>query len=248
MPSVNSIRPEISVVTVCYKDRDNLVQTLASLARLKALRPNVESVVIDGASHDGTTELVKSYGRLVDVYRSEPDDGVFDAMNKGIRLSSGKWVIFINAGDAIAEPERMAELDLVPYADTGLVYGNTHYEGRGVDKPFPESSLRYGMIMACHQSMLYNKDVLGEVIFYSDRFRLVNEYDQVCRIMRGGFGTAYIDMSFAYFMGGGISSVPSWEARKARYYYVARHYGLSGIFNATTESLGWRSLPPRRES
>lgn len=246
MPFVNSKLPEISIVTVCYKDRNNLTQTLASVARLKALREGVELVVVDGGSEDGTTELIRSQGDLVDIYRSEPDGGVFDAMNKGVRLSTGKWVIFINAGDAIAEPGRFAELDLTPYGGVGLLYGNTHYEGVGVNKPFPEESLRYGMIMACHQSMLYNKEVLGEAIYYSDRFRLINEYDQVCRIVRGDYGTAYIDMPIAYFMGGGISSSVNWEARKARYYYVARHYGMAGLYTTAAESLGWRSLPPRR--
>lgn len=236
----------ISIITVCFRDRDNLVATLDSIKRIKELRPDVESVVVDGGSDDGTAELIAEYEKLVDVFVSEPDNGVFDAMNKGVRLSTGKWVIFINAGDAIAEPEQMAKLDLTPYADVGLVYGNTHYEGLGVNKPFPEESLRYGMIMACHQSMLYNKDVLGEAIYYSNRFQLINEYDQVCRIVRGGYGTAYVDMPFAYFMGGGISSSVNWEARKARYYYVARHYGLSGLYTTAAESLGWRSLPPRR--
>ncbi|MBC6994162.1 glycosyltransferase [Neolewinella lacunae] len=240
-----SERPILSIITVCFRDAKNLAATLESIKAVK--QGGIEFVIVDGGSDDGTAELVQSYGELVDTFISEPDKGTFDAMNKGIRHSRGKWVIFINAGDGIADPAAFQSIKLTEYADAGLVYGNTVYAGRGEVKPYPEASLQYGLIMACHQSMLFNRDILGDDIFYSERFPLVNEFDLVCRIVAKKHLRMYIDIPVAYFMGGGISSRISWEARRARYFYVAQHFGFRGLIMTGLESLGWLSLPARRK-
>jgi glycosyltransferase involved in cell wall biosynthesis len=237
--------PLLSIVTVCFRDASNLSSTLASIKAVK--KEGIEYVIIDGGSKDGTAELVAQYGDLVDTFISEPDNGTFDAMNKGIRHSRGKWVIFINAGDGIADPKAFNAIDLAQYADAGLVYGNTVYTNRGECKPFPEKSLRYGLIMACHQAMFFNREVLGEDIFYAERFKLVNEFDLVCRIVRKGYRRFYVDVPVAFFLGGGISSQINWEARKARYFFVGKHFGLMGLVTTALESLGVIKLPLRRQ-
>jgi glycosyltransferase involved in cell wall biosynthesis len=236
-------RPLLSIVTVCFRDVDNLSSTFESIAKVK--NEGTEYVVIDGNSNDGTNELVALHDGLVDIYVSEKDNGVFDAMNKGIRKSSGKWVVFMNAGDCIAKAEEFISIDLRRFDSAGLVYGNTVYSGKGERKPFPEASLKYGLIMACHQSMFFNRDVLRDDVFYSSKFKLFNEYDLVCRMVRKKYEIVYLDISVAFFLGGGISSVPSWDARKARYYYVMKHFGVVGLFLTVLESVGVLSLPKR---
>lgn len=239
-------KPLLSIITVCFQDKANLVKTFPSIAEIKQLRKDMEYVVIDGGSNDGTAKMLNTRPDLVDHFISEPDEGTFAAMNKGIRLAKGKWIIFINAGDAIAKPALFAEIDLMSFSDVGLVYGNTLYEGRGERKPFPEVSLRYGLIMACHQSMFFNKDVLGDDVFYSMKFRLFNDYELVCRVLREKYPVVYLDVPIAYFLGGGISSKASWEARRARYFYVAKYFGVKGLALTVLERFGMIDLPERR--
>jgi len=95
----NSLK--ISIVTIVYNGVDKLQRTINSVAKIKLAE--IEFIVIDGNSNDGTLDLIKKNKIHIDRYISEPDDGIYDAMNKGIDLSSGEYIIFMNAGDVFYE-------------------------------------------------------------------------------------------------------------------------------------------------
>lgn len=94
---MEKIKKAISIITVCYNCKKSLEKTIKSVT--SQTYQNKEFIIIDGYSHDGTADLVNSYTSAIDVFISEPDNGIYDAMNKGIKLSSGEWLIFMNAGD-----------------------------------------------------------------------------------------------------------------------------------------------------
>ena len=91
--------PLLSVITVVKNDAERLLRTIKSVAAYKGQL--TEYIVVDGGSVDRTIDLISQNMRLIDVFVSEPDDGIYDAMNKGIDLASGKYLIFINAGDEL---------------------------------------------------------------------------------------------------------------------------------------------------
>lgn len=93
----------ISVVTVCYNCKDDLERTIQSV--LSQTYDNIEYVVVDGNSQDGTKDVLKKYKDSIDICVSEPDSGIYDAMNKGIKRSHGQWLLFMNAGDIFSNSQ-----------------------------------------------------------------------------------------------------------------------------------------------
>ena len=88
---------KISVITVCYNDRERIEKTILSV--LSQSYGNLEYIVIDGGSTDGTVDIIKKYANRIAYFVSESDEGIYDAMNKGLRKAVGEWVCFLNAGD-----------------------------------------------------------------------------------------------------------------------------------------------------
>lgn len=91
---------QLSIVTVCYNEKD-IGRTCESIVSQSC--QDFEWIVVDGGSTDGSLEVIKHYKERIDILISEPDNGIYDAMNKGIRLAKGKWINFMNGGDTFAD-------------------------------------------------------------------------------------------------------------------------------------------------
>jgi glycosyltransferase involved in cell wall biosynthesis len=164
--------PLISVITVVRNDAERLLATMQSLAPYKGSR--VEWVVVDGASQDGTVALIESHRELVDVFVSEPDKGLYDAMNKGIELASGKFLLFLNAGDQLLTD--LESMVLSAPEGTVLVHGRANmYDEQGTLRYVKGKRIKSlgrflkGMPL-CHQSALYRRDVIPR---YDLRFKVM---------------------------------------------------------------------------
>lgn len=99
--------PIISVITVCYNAAASLEETMLSV--LNQTYDKVEYIVIDGGSKDGTLDIIKKYANRLAYWTSEPDKGIYDAMNKGISKATGNWVNFMNAGDLFIDNEVLSK-------------------------------------------------------------------------------------------------------------------------------------------
>lgn len=93
----NINNPKVSVVTICYNSVQFIEKTIQSV--LSQTYPNIEYIVIDGGSTDGTKEIIEKYSSRISYWCSEKDRGIYDAMNKGIRKATGEWINFMNSGD-----------------------------------------------------------------------------------------------------------------------------------------------------
>ena len=100
--------PKISIVTVTYNCKDTVEKTIQNV--LKQTYPNIEYIVIDGNSTDGTKEIIERYADRLAYWVSEPDKGIYDAMNKGIKAATGDWILFRNSGDYFFEPSTVEKV------------------------------------------------------------------------------------------------------------------------------------------
>jgi glycosyltransferase involved in cell wall biosynthesis len=192
--------PLISVITCTYNAEATLERTLLSVTG--QTYPFVEHVIVDGCSADGTFALVQRYvekghRQQIRVIR-EPDEGLYDAMNKGVRSASGDYVVFLNAGDAFHEAETLEKIarcldwEKGDFRSTAIAYGETDLvdaEGRFIRHRRLKApgrltwrSFRQGMLV-CHQSFYVRRD-LALAIPYNLRYRFSADVDWCIRLLK----------------------------------------------------------------
>lgn len=214
IPEVDEALPLVSVVTVCYNlisaDRKyTFVQCVASVQSQTYSR--IEHLVIDGGSTDGTLELLEEYQAKGWIrFISEPDKGIYDAMNKGIRAAAGKYVVFLNSDDfwhgCSGVADSVAALESsgagFSYASRNVVHQN------GKLKHVEQASIGVFAIMMpfCHQTMFTRRDVLLKHGGFDDAtFRSAADYDLILRILLDGVSCIYVPTNFTSFRLNGFS-------------------------------------------
>lgn len=219
--------PDLTVITVCYNAASDLEMTLRSVTGQSA-RKRMEIIVIDGGSTDKTPEVLDRYRDRIDRIVSEPDKGIYNAMNKGIGLSTGRYVNFMNAGDRffdgqtvadfLTEIEKMEERPDIVYGWTVMKYP----EGCRPRRPALYAMPRE--IGCCHQSILVDGDLLRREPF-DESYRIVADYELFHRLYRKGARFAEIDKYIAVYDMTGISSDPATE--RLRYSERCRVNGVA---------------------
>jgi glycosyltransferase involved in cell wall biosynthesis len=202
--------PLISVITPTFNSGAKIAATVASvLAQRKEL---YEFLVIDGGSTDDSLAHLRAQGPALR-YLSEPDEGIYDAMNKGIRLASGKFLYFLGAGDRLL-PDVLeavaAEIRKLPsHRQTSrptLIYGNvdsSHFR-RPYDGRFDRFKLFRRNI--CHQAIFYQRSVFERLGFYNTKYRLLADWEFNIRCFNDrGIRKRYIPLRIADYEGGGES-------------------------------------------
>jgi glycosyltransferase involved in cell wall biosynthesis len=219
--------PKISVITVVFNDKSGLENTIKSV--VNQTYDNVEYIIIDGGSTDGTLNIIRKYEHAVNHWVSEKDAGIYHAMNKGLELSTGDWVNFMNAGDMFAARHVIENIRFNRYKQSPLVYGNKIQDGK-VIYPMGEKKLEYGEIMACHQSMFFNLSASFRAsVFYDLKYKIYGDYELVNRLYLKYHGFTYVNEVIAIFEGGGVSSVISGQKRKEKYRALLQSNGFFGL-------------------
>lgn len=182
---------KISIVTVCYNSAATLADTLASVAAQD--HPNVEHIVIDGGSDDGTCALVKREGHHVKAFVSEPDEGIYDAMNKGIRLASGDIIGILNADDVYADPGVLSRIERqMVESHLDAIYGDVVFFGanrpkvnlrRYSSRHFSPSCIAWGW-MPAHPTLFLRREVFHRFGLYRTDFKIAGDYEFVARIFK----------------------------------------------------------------
>jgi len=219
-------RPLISVVTVVFNGEAHLEQTIRSV--LNQGYGNVEYIIVDGGSTDRTVDIIKRYEDRIDYWISEKDQGIYDAMNKGIRLSTGRWVNFMNAGDTFVRDDVLERIDWKALREHALIYGGKIFKKKQYT-PYDVTLLRFGEIMACHQSMFFNRHVLQDVLMYDTALPIYSDYELVNRIYLMGYKMREIDLAVADYAEGGISDAVSSQKRRDKYKTLYKYYGAAGV-------------------
>ena len=244
-----------TVVTITYNAEAVLQRTLDSV--FAQTYKGVEHLIIDGASKDRTLALVEAYKQKSDesetehkvIIQSEPDHGIYDAMNKGLTQTSGDYIVFMNAGDSFPQADTLeqvvhrckltelptAELPGVLYGNTDVVDGDGHYlHPRRLQPPVKLTwrSFRQGMLV-CHQAFYARTDI-AKNLQYDTRYRFSADVDWCIRVMREtermGLPLYNIGMVVANYLDEGATTKNHKASLRERYLVMQRHYGVVQTF------------------
>jgi glycosyltransferase involved in cell wall biosynthesis len=231
--------PVFSIITVVYNGVSLLRGTMQSVCD-QDFKGEIEYILVDGASKDGSQELIAGFAQKMPALRwvSEPDRGLYDAMNKGLSMASGDFVLFLNAGDEIYAHDTLRLVAGLIAADTGVLYGETMLvddarrpQGlmRDLSTRRPPRALHWkdylGGMLVVHQSFIARRSLCGP-------YRLDNlcaDFDWCIRILKNSPRNTYTDSVISNYLMGGISKKRHRKSLLDRFEVMRSHYGL---FNA----------------
>ena len=192
-------QPLVTVITVCYNAREMLLRTMNSV--WEQTYKHVEYVIVDGASTDGTLELLEEYGGRIDHWVSESDKGIYDAMNKGVSMAKGKWVIFMNAGDCFADNHVLENVFSVP-RQADVIYGDVVKGGVVKKASSPRNAHR---MFFCHQCVFVKIESLKAFPFDISH-KMSADFKQMKQLWLAGKQFLQLDFPIADFDVQGVSN------------------------------------------
>lgn len=226
-------QPVFSIITITYNASRWLEQTILSI--LSQSYPNIEYIIIDGGSTDGTVDIIKQYSSGLSYWISEPDKGIYDAMNKGLQKATGNYVWFINAGDSLYTSDTVQRIvsllqkkkvlpDII-YGETAIVDNNGLSLGmRRLKAPDKLSwkSFRMGMLV-CHQSFITKRTLAP---LFNLKYRYSADYDWCIQSMKQAKTLYNTRMTLSNFLDGGVSTTQREASLKERYDIMCQYYGV----------------------
>ena len=207
---------KISIITINRNNKVGLTKTIQSVL-VQSYR-NYEYIVIDGDSDDGSVDVIKQFANQISYWITEPDNGIYHAMNKGILKATGDYCLFLNSGDGLLHENVLQELCLIPF-DEDIVYGNIiklypgkNQRDRGIAKS--EISLyNLSVDRINHQATLIKRNLFDKFGLYSEEFQIASDWKFFLdAIIVGNASVKYIDKDISFFDINGMSSVRLKEA------------------------------------
>lgn len=229
--------PKISVITVCRNVASQLAETIQAVKSQSY--PNIEYIVIDGASTDNTVDVIKQHQSYIDYWISEPDNGIYDAMNKGLHHATGEWVSFINVGDKYADDNVL--MDIFGNAQIPnkyqLIGGNTNNmmpNGEIVVHHAEQPEVIPYRIPFCHQSCFTRRVLLGsDTSFQFDiQYKLAADYNSFYLIYYkyGKDSIKIVDRVIANYLQEGSTSLVNYRKAKKEYLKIqSAHPNVSWV-------------------
>lgn len=235
---MNDHKPLISIITITYNAAGELTPTMKSVKEQSFT--DYEHLIIDGASKDNTLDIARTLGGKNLRILSEPDKGLYDAMNKGLRMAKGSYVLFLNAGDSFHSSDTLAAYgreaargaDII-YADTVIVDQERHITGprhHSAPRVLSFNSFSKGMLV-CHQAFMVKKELAPR---YDLNYRFSADYDWTVKCLKRtkpgkcvNLNTVAID-----YLSDGLTDKNKLKSLRERFKIMCTHYGtLPTIFN-----------------
>ena len=228
-------KPTLSIITIVYNNVRDIERTMLSV--LNQSYAHIEYIVVDGASTDGSLEIIQRYQDRLSKVVSEKDAGIYDAMNKGLALASGDYVLFMNSGDELYAPDTVETVfATAPNAD--IYYGETEMfneawqsigkRRHSVPEKFTWKSFRFGMTIS-HQA-IYIRRSLTEP--YDRKYQLSADIDWILTAAKKAKTSVKVSGYVAKYLVGGLSKKRHRQSLKERFAIFTKHYGLlPNLFN-----------------
>ena len=201
-----SFHPLISIITIVFNDILNIEKTIQSVINQSYIY--IEYIIIDGGSTDGTVDIIKKYENKISCWVSEPDKGIYDAMNKGIFKASGKWINFMNSGDSFCNNNVIEDcIQKIPdNKNHKIIYGNFIWKnGDAENFVIAKSSIKMHYTMpSCHQSFLIDTQLHKEIP-YDTNYKIAADFDFLCKMKSKGIRFLKIPVTISVYQAGGLS-------------------------------------------
>ncbi|MBK0382250.1 glycosyltransferase [Pedobacter sp. SD-b] len=228
-------KPLLSVITVVFNNVKHIERTIKSVAQ--QTYPNIEYLIIDGKSTDGTLAIIEKYKENIDIVLSEPDKGIYDAMNKGLKLAKGDYILFMNSGDEIYDKNTVATIFKdqafadIYYGETEMIDEDLINQGQRRHKA-PErldlNSFRFGMSVS-HQAIYIKKSITK---FYDPQYQLSADIDWILDAISKAKTIMNTKMYVAKYLIGGMSKKRQRQSLLERYQIFKKYYGFfPNLFN-----------------
>jgi Glycosyltransferases involved in cell wall biogenesis len=225
-------QPTFTIITITYNAEEWLERTVLSV--LSQSYHAIEYIIIDGGSTDKTTQIIDQYQTGIAYSISEPDKGLYDAMNKGLKQATGDYVWFINAGDTLYSADtvqaivnklgkRKALPDVI-YGETEIVDSKGNVLGMRrlkAPKKLTWKSFKMGMLV-CHQSFIAKRSIAPD---YNLSYRFSSDFDWCIRCLKQAADIRNMKMTLAHFMDGGMTTDNRKASLKERYDIMCAYYG-----------------------
>lgn len=211
---MNTVNPKLSIITVCFNSEKTIESSLRSV--IGQDYQTIEYIVIDGASTDSTMQIIEKYKAQIDVLISEKDNGIYEAMNKGIKNSTGDYIIFLNADDyylhhtsiltAMEQINHKYDPTIDVYYGDVLMFNPSSGQGKIWQSGQINNFLLYRSSIA-HPITIYGKASFEKAGMFDTSYRIVGDYEWLVRAYKKhGLKFKHIDYLFAQFNEGGISA------------------------------------------
>jgi glycosyltransferase involved in cell wall biosynthesis len=228
--------PKISIITVVYNNRDCLSKTIESVRSQNYAY--IEYILIDGGSTDGTLDIIKQNEDIIYKWISEKDNGIYDAMNKGIKIATGDYIWFLNGGDMIYSNDTiqkifsLSETAYVFYGDTELFDEHGQSFGRRKLKTPPENltwkNMIDGMIIT-HQSLIVKRSIIPE---YDLKYKHVADIDWTIKVLKSSKEICNTHLILSKFLMGGYSRKNTIKSLFERWKILSKYFNIFHvIFN-----------------
>ena len=232
-------QPKFSIITIVYNSENVLEGTICSV--ITQTYQNFEYIVVDGASKDKTINIIDKYADKITKKISEPDNGLYDAMNKGMKMATGEFLIFLNAGDTFYNKAVLENISAQITDDTDIIYGETMLVNENREElgtrskktthQLPENltwkSFQFGMSV-CHQSIFVRRTIASN---YLEK-NLAADIDWIITALKKSRKNVNAHLIISSYLVGGVSKQKHKQSLKDRYNVLKTHYGFwANIFN-----------------
>ncbi len=223
----------ISIITINYNNLSGLEKTFSSV--FSQSNKSFEYVVIDGGSSDGSVAFLANHKEHIDYWVSEPDQGIYHAMNKGIKAATGDFVMFVNSGDLFFDSHQIEILSQELRQEDGIVYGDVRIvnEKTGFDAiqvhPSVVTFKYFYNQTICHQACIIKKALFESVFYFNESFKIVADWEfLIVAIFVNQVNYRKIDHTISVFDSTGISSNSKYRAiaKQERLQVMDEYFGL----------------------
>jgi glycosyltransferase involved in cell wall biosynthesis len=226
---MSAFKPILSVITIVYNNAADIERTMLSV--LGQTYANIEYIIVDGLSDDGTLDIINKHAHKRAKVISERDQGIYDAMNKGLAAATGDYVLFMNSGDEFYAADTVEQV-FATEPNVDIYYGETEMidaEGKNLGRrrhkapeKFTWKGFKLGMSIS-HQAIYIKREIAEP---YDRQYQLSADIDWIIRAAKKAKTIVNVNRYVAKYLVGGLSKKKHKQSLKERFHIMQKHYGL----------------------